>query len=87
MASEPAPAPPLPDLSRLRWQCRRGMLELDYLLRDFLEQQYPALSEPQQRDFVRLLACPDPFLYDWLLGRTAPPDAALAALVARLRAR
>ncbi|MDJ0806588.1 MAG: succinate dehydrogenase assembly factor 2, partial [Gammaproteobacteria bacterium] len=32
------------ELNRLRWQCRRGMLELDLLLLGFLETRYPRLD-------------------------------------------
>ena len=31
-------------IKRLRWQCRRGMLELDLLLGAFLDQYYLNLS-------------------------------------------
>lgn len=30
--------------ARLRWACRRGMLELDVLLMPFVEEGYDALS-------------------------------------------
>ena len=37
---------------RLRWQCRRGMLELDLLLSRFLDAAYADLTKQQRRDFV-----------------------------------
>ena len=40
-----------PEYNRLRWQRRRGMLELDLLLLDFLEQHYLRLNETLQKDF------------------------------------
>ena len=43
------------EIERLRWQCRRGMLELDLLLNRFLESAYADLSVQQRTDFVRLL--------------------------------
>jgi len=54
-------------LSRLRWQCRRGMLELDLILNLFLEQAYLNLTDFEQKTFQDLLAFPDPTLYMWLL--------------------
>ena len=33
------------ELARLRWKCRRGMLELDLLLRDFLDSGYQDLDD------------------------------------------
>ena len=79
------PTEPPPDIGRLRWQCRRGMLELDLLLMDFLEHRYGALPEAWQRDFERLLEYPDPILRDWLLGRNVPQDPELQRLVELIR--
>ena len=75
------------NLNRLRWQCRRGMLELDYLLREFLDQQFAELSPAQQAEFVRLLRQPDPDLQRWLVGGELPRDAGFAALIGHLFAR
>jgi antitoxin CptB len=75
------------DMARLQWQCRRGMLELDYILREFLDTRYPHLGEAMQRDFVRLLGCPDPLLLDWLMGHSAPGEPALQRMVSLLRSR
>lgn len=56
------------DYNRLRWQCRRGMLELDLLLGEFLHTRYSSLDAELQRDFQRLLEQPDPLLQRWLFG-------------------
>lgn len=72
-------------LARLRWACRRGMLELDVLLSPFVE-YYPQLDVGQQQDFERLLACDDPELFAWFMGHQPCPDPALAALVAKILA-
>lgn len=63
-------------LRRLRWQCRRGMRELDLLLLAFLETGYARLDATGRAAFERLLAYPDPLLQQILLaGRpTADPD-------------
>ncbi|MDX3773985.1 succinate dehydrogenase assembly factor 2 [Chromatiaceae bacterium AAb-1] len=66
---------------RLRWACRRGMLELDVLLAPFVEQGYDALNQQQQVDFERLLAADDPDLFAWFMGHAKSDDAALQALV------
>ena len=58
---------------RLQWQCRRGMLELDYLFRRFLDQQYDNQSEENKKIFRSLLAETDPQLFHWLM--TAPESA------------
>jgi antitoxin CptB len=57
---------------RLRWQCRRGMKELDTVLLRFLEHDYEQ-SEQRFRDaFCRILEMPDPQIFDFLLGRQTP---------------
>lgn len=65
---------PQEELQRLRWQCRRGLLELDLLLKWFVDRRYAALSEPEREAFRRLLAQPDPVLLAWIQGQETPPD-------------
>lgn len=64
-----------PSLSRLRWLCRRGMLELDAWLTLFLDTRYAGLLPDQQAAFARLLDQDDMALYDWLTAEQAPPEA------------
>jgi antitoxin CptB len=54
--------------NRLRWQCRRGMLELDLLLLEFLERHYAELDEANREDFAALLEYPDQTLQRWLFS-------------------
>jgi antitoxin CptB len=79
--------PPASDaeIGRLRWRCRRGMRELDALLVRWLERERPQASDRERGDFLRLLECEDDRLWRWFLGHEIPPDAALAALVQRIR--
>lgn len=49
---------------RLRWRCRRGLLELDILLQCFLDQHYVQLNEAQLKMFETLLSLPDNELWD-----------------------
>lgn len=50
---------PVSDLPRLRWKCRRGMLELDLLLERFIEHGYSRLSAEQKEAFEELLKMQD----------------------------
>ena len=59
---------------RLRWQCRRGLLELDILFVRFLEQHYNAVSAEEQGAFKRLLEQPDQTLLTWFQGQQEPPS-------------
>ncbi|HEY5604746.1 MAG TPA: succinate dehydrogenase assembly factor 2, partial [Gammaproteobacteria bacterium] len=53
--------------SRLYWQCRRGMLELDSLLQDFFRRQFDTLTAPQRSAFELLLQSPDDLLLEYLM--------------------
>ncbi|MEE1674425.1 succinate dehydrogenase assembly factor 2 [Agarivorans aestuarii] len=67
--------------SRLKWACRRGMLELDVLFMPFVDEAYDELSDEQKLTFKRLLACDDPDLFAWFMGHKECEDAPLAAMV------
>jgi len=71
---------------RLRWRSRRGMLELDMVLLPFVQRRLDALSPADQARYGRLLEHDDWDIYDWIQGRSAPPDAELEAIVAAVRA-
>lgn len=69
------------ELSRLRWACRRGMLELDVLLAPFAEQDYLGLAPAQQQAFQQLLNHSDLELFRWLLRREQPEEQVLNQIV------
>jgi antitoxin CptB len=73
------------ELNRLRWRCRRGMLENDLILARFLEARGAGLSEGEVAALDRLLDLADNELWDLLAGRAEPDDPALAPLVDVLR--
>jgi antitoxin CptB len=60
------------ELSRLRWQCRRGMKELDVLLEAYLNDEFGEVELAEQRAFVALLELPDPILAAYIMGRSSP---------------
>lgn len=72
-------------INQLKWACRRGMLELDVLLGNFLAEAYPHLSASDQANFAALLATPDPVLFDYLMGKVSPEDARLASITEIIR--
>jgi antitoxin CptB len=73
--------------SRLRWQCRRGMRELDELLTAYLETRFDKAGPETQRAFRELLALADDQLIDYLLGGKATPDPDLARVIHDIRMR
>jgi len=72
-------------LARLRWNCRRGMLELDLMLLPFLEQKFQDLNASDQSLFEELLACQDQDLYRWLVTKEKPSDDRFVHLIQIIR--
>jgi antitoxin CptB len=60
------------ELSRLRWRCRRGLLENDLLIERFFARHGSTLSAAQARALGALMELGDNELLDLLLGRTEP---------------
>jgi antitoxin CptB len=56
------------ELSRLRWQCRRGSLELDLILEKYLETGYLAATAEEKARFAELLKLEDGELLALLMG-------------------
>ena len=73
------------EYNRLRWQCRRGMLELDVMLGAFLENAWPNMDDRGRRSFRRLLEYPDQKLQGWLCDGMSP-DREVADIVKAIRA-
>lgn len=71
--------------AKLRWQCRRGMRELDELLLGFYERHYGSAPESEKSAFRRLLELPDAELIGYLLDSTAAADPELEHVVQRIR--
>ena len=68
-----------------RWQCRRGMLELDLLLNNFVEKKANALTAQQKKTFELLLSYPDQTLLDLLLGNTVSSDVTISEIVGQIQ--
>ena len=73
--------------SRLRWQCRRGMRELDELLTAYLETRFDTAGPDTQRAFRELLALADNQLIDYLLGGQSTSDPDLARVIQEIHMR
>ncbi|ABA58922.1 succinate dehydrogenase assembly factor 2 [Nitrosococcus oceani] len=72
-------------LHRLRWRCRRGLLELDLLLGNFLEISYESIPDEEKRAFETLLYHSDPDLWRYCLGEEPHPDPVTANVIAKIR--
>jgi antitoxin CptB len=65
---------------RLKWKCRRGLLELDIVLDRYLRRH------PDDATLHELLDLPDNDLWDIVAGRSENFEPHLKDVVARLRA-
>ena len=72
---------PIVNKARLKWACRRGMLELDVLFIPFVEEAYDDLTAKDQRIFERLLTEQDPDLFAWFMGHNICDDSELNTMV------
>ena len=83
----PQSTPPNPVfMERVRWRCRRGLLELDIVLGRFIEQHYPGLDEAQRLAFDVLLDMPDAELWDMIGGESLAPRHGEQGVLELLRA-
>jgi antitoxin CptB len=60
-------------MPQIRWQCRRGMRELDELLLQYLENGHEQADAAEKSAFQTLLALSDPELISYLLQQQEPP--------------
>ena len=68
-----------------RWQCKRGMLELDEILLNFFTVYYKNLTDIKQQAFDLLLQENDVDLFSWLFGNKLPEDIILQDIVLLVR--
>jgi succinate dehydrogenase flavin-adding protein (antitoxin of CptAB toxin-antitoxin module) len=70
--------------NKLKWKCRRGLLELDLVLDRFFS--HNQVGDKEASDLENLLDLPDNDLLNIVMGRSNDYDPRLTDLVARLRA-
>jgi len=73
------------ELNRLRWRCRRGLLENDLILERFLDARGEAITDREIAALDRLLGLADNELWDLLSGRQESEDAVVKPLLQALR--
>jgi succinate dehydrogenase flavin-adding protein (antitoxin of CptAB toxin-antitoxin module) len=74
------------ELERIRWHCRRGMLELDLVLNAFVQRHLATLTPRELDTFRGILERPDPELLDLVMAHTDPEDTAERELIRLMRA-
>lgn len=71
--------------TRIRWRCRRGMLELDIILQRFMDSHYEQLDKHQLELFEALLLLPDHDLWNRIIRNTETPDDPFQPVLALLQ--
>ena len=74
------------ELDRIRWNCRRGLLELDLVLAAFIERHLDKLNPGQLEVLQELLDYPDNDLLDLVMGRAELADRRCQPLLDMMRA-
>ncbi|MGR9073958.1 MAG: FAD assembly factor SdhE [Gammaproteobacteria bacterium] len=72
-------------ISKLKWRCRRGMLELDRILLRYLEYAYSEADSKERMLFASLLELQDMELLNYFLGYESPDSRELAELVKKIQ--
>ena len=72
------------DNSKLQWQCRRGMRELDILLELYLKNCYAESNDTEKSAFQQLLTLSDPDLAGYLLRDVPHDDGLTSDVIARI---
>ena len=65
-------------LSKLRWRCRRGLLENDLFIERFFSRHEAGLTQDQADGLMALMDLSDNDLLDLLLARREPDDGVLS---------
>ena len=73
------------ELDRVRWSCRRGLLELDLVLERFVTEHYGRLTQREKDVFSELLKLPDNDLLDLAMGRADTTDPEYGDLIKLMR--
>lgn len=73
------------ELRRLRWRCRRGMLENDVVLTRFLDRHAATLDHETLGRLNELLELGDNELWDLISGQSDCPDMRLIPTLQLLR--
>jgi antitoxin CptB len=72
-------------LERVRWRCRRGLLELDLVLQRFVDEYYAKLGVAERRQFETLLDLSDNELWDMIALRKKHENNSLERVLSLLQ--
>jgi len=73
------------ELDRVRWHCRRGMLELDLILQRFVDRHLASLTPDELDGFKAVLDLEDDDLWQMVSGRREVDEDRLKPIVLMIR--
>ena len=73
------------DINRLKWLCRRGTKEMDFLMEEFLSKHYENSQENIKNAFYKLLNYPDAQIMDLVFHGKIDEDEEINQIVEILR--
>jgi antitoxin CptB len=73
------------DHDRIRWHCRRGLLELDILLTRFLDKELVSLNKQELVELDQLLQLQDNDLLDMVLDKAPLQEVRLLPILEKIR--
>ena len=72
-------------INRLKWHCRRSLLELDLVFDRFWERHEDDLDAQGEAALERLLELQDPELWALVIGREVTDDPQLMSMIKQLQ--
>jgi len=72
------------ELDKLKWQCRRGTLELDIILEKYLQEGYATSTEQEKLAFQGLIKLEDTELLAYLMGDKPADKAEFIHLIEKM---
>tara|TARA_Y100001970_G_C13869246_1_gene668171 strand:- start:383 stop:649 length:267 start_codon:yes stop_codon:yes gene_type:complete len=69
------------DLSRIKWRCRRGTKELDYLLLSYFENHYLNANTKDQESFKKILSEQDPTIIEYFANPKGISDTSVYRVI------
>ena len=70
--------------ARLKWACKRGMLELDLILMPYHDAIFESASDDELNEFAYLLTQEDSYLYSWFMETGNPEEPRLNDMVRKI---
>jgi antitoxin CptB len=71
--------------SRIKWKCRRGLLELDIVFQKFCQTVLPTMSDEEKKLFFCFLDTSDQVLLDWIFSSRFPESGQYKDFVQKLK--